>query len=217
MSSVQIEWPGGSGSAEAQPGSAVWEVLKAAGAPSGMAGARVDDRLRGLMEPVGEAARVVAFGVNSPDGLYLLRHSTAHIMATAIQELFPGTKFAIGPPIDDGFYYDMEAPRPFTPEDLAAIEAKMREIIKANQPFERVEVNRLMAINRFKEAGDKYKVEILEGLPDEVVTYYINGPFTDLCRGPHVPRTGVLNSRVMGPVGHVPSAPQRARASRNGP
>jgi threonyl-tRNA synthetase len=192
MSVVRIRWTGGEGSAEIAPGATVAEALAAAGARGKPVGARVDGVLKGLMEPVGPAGEVVAVDPGTEDGLFLLRHSSAHIMATAIQELFPGTKFAIGPPIQDGFYYDMEAPRAFTPEDLEAIEAHMRKVIGANQPFERIEANRLEAIEKFRAQGDKYKVEILEALPDDTVTYYVNGPFTDLCRGPHIPGTGKL-------------------------
>jgi threonyl-tRNA synthetase len=192
MSAVRIRWTGGEGSAEIAPGATVAEALAAADAKGKPVGARVDGVLKGLMEPVGAATEVVAVDPGSEDGLFLLRHSSAHIMATAIQELFPGTRFAIGPPIQDGFYYDMEAPRAFTPEDLEAIEAQMRKVIGANQPFERIEANRLEAIEKFRAQGDKYKVEILESLPDDTVTYYVNGPFTDLCRGPHIPSTGKL-------------------------
>lgn len=192
MSARQVQWPGGSGSVAAESSARIGDVMKQAGAPDGLVGARVDGQLRGLMDPVGEGVTIAGFALNSPDGLFLLRHSSAHIMATAVQELFPGTRFAIGPPIEDGFYYDMEAPRPFTPEDLLAIEAKMREIIQAGQSFERVEINRLEALARFKASSDNFKVEIIEGLPDDTITYYVNGPFTDLCRGPHVPSTDTL-------------------------
>lgn len=193
MKSISVRWKGGEGVAPGGPGTLLGALLSAAGAPSRVVGGRVAGQLRGLQEPLGDATEVEALTLADPDGLFLLRHSSAHIMATAVEQLFPGTRFAIGPPIQDGFYYDMEAPRPFTPEDLEAIEGRMREIIAADQPFERIVVNRLEAMERFRAAGDKYKVEILEGIPDETVTYYVNGPFTDLCRGPHVASTGRLD------------------------
>jgi threonyl-tRNA synthetase len=197
MKRVRVRWDGEENEVDAAPGALLGELLKQAGAPRRIYGARVNGVARGLMEPVpDDAEEVVGVDFSAPEGKDLLRHSSAHIMATAIQELFPGTKFAIGPPIQDGFYYDMEAPRAFTPEDLEAIEAKMKEIIRANQPFERLVVNRLEAIENFRKRGDKYKVEILEGIPDETVTYYVNGPFTDLCRGPHIPSTGRMNANA---------------------
>jgi threonyl-tRNA synthetase len=196
MSSIRVRWNGGEGVVDAPPEATLGDVLKSAGAPRRVYGAKVDGRVRGLSEPAGNATEIEGLDFSAPEGRDLLRHSSAHIMATAVQELFPGTKFAIGPPIQDGFYYDMEAPRAFTPEDLEAIENKMREIIRANQPFERIVVNRLEAIENFRKRGDKYKVEILEEIPDETVTYYVNGPFTDLCRGPHLPSTGRLHPQA---------------------
>jgi threonyl-tRNA synthetase len=195
MSLVRVRWHEGAGEVEADPRATLGEVLKQAGAPRRVLGARVAGVVRGLYEPLGEAVEVEGLGFDTPEGRDLLRHSSAHIMAAAVQELFPGTLFAIGPSIQDGFYYDMEAPRAFTPEDLAAIEEKMREIIRANHPFERREVDRREAIEDFRRRGDRYKVEILEQIPDERVTLFTSGPFTDLCRGPHLPSTGRVDSR----------------------
>jgi threonyl-tRNA synthetase len=196
MSAIRVSWDGGEAHVDAGPNDTVGQVLARAKAPDTLIGAKVDGTLRGVMDPVGAAAELAGVAPESPDGLFLLRHSSAHVMATAIQELYPGTRFAIGPPIADGFYYDMESPRAFTPEDLEAIEKKMRGIIAQKMPFQRIEANRLEAIARFKASGDPYKVEILEGLPDDGVTYYVNGPFTDLCRGPHAPSTGSLNPKA---------------------
>ena len=196
MGAIKVIWEGGEASVEAAPAATVGEVLGRAGAPAPLIGARVDGELKGLMDPVGQAGEMQGISTESDDGLFLLRHSSAHIMATAIQELYPDTKFAIGPPIQDGFYYDMQSSKAFTPEDLEAIERKMRGIIAQKMPFQRIEVNRLEAIERFKSSGDPYKVEILEGLADDTITYYVNGPFTDLCRGPHAPSTGSLNAKA---------------------
>ncbi|HEX7879284.1 MAG TPA: threonine--tRNA ligase, partial [Candidatus Eisenbacteria bacterium] len=196
MSAIRVNWDGGEAHVDAAPNDTVGQVLARAGAPDTLIGARADGNLKGVMDPVGGAAELTGVTLESADGLFLLRHSSAHIMATAIQELYPGTKFAIGPPIADGFYYDMQSSRAFTPEDLEAIEKKMRGIIAQKMPFQRIEANRLEAIDKFKASDDPYKVEILEGLPDDTVTYYVNGPFTDLCRGPHAPSTGSLNAKA---------------------
>lgn len=118
--------------------------------------------------------------------LDILRHSAAHIMAAAVVELFPETKVAIGPSIEDGFYYDFDRPSPFTPEDLDKIEKKMKEIAKGNHAFVRSEKSKQEAIAYFKERGEKYKVELINEIPDDKVTFYQSGDFVDLCRGPHV-------------------------------
>ena len=127
------------------------------------------------------------------EGLDIIRHSTAHLMAYAVQELFPGAQVTIGPTIEDGFYYDFAYERPFTPEDLSAIEAKMTELVKRDIPVERFELSRDDAVKYFLDLGEKYKAEIIQSIPaDEVLSLYREGDFTDLCRGPHVPSTGKL-------------------------
>ena len=128
----------------------------------------------------------------SEEQLDRLRHSTSHIMAEAVMHLFPGAKFAIGPSIEDGFYYDFDLPRPLTPEDLGTIEARMNEIIKARYPFERKEISRLEAEEMF--ADQPYKLELIADMPeDEVISIYTQGEFTDLCRGPHVDNSEQVN------------------------
>jgi threonyl-tRNA synthetase len=126
--------------------------------------------------------------------LQRMRHSAAHVMAEAIQDLYPGTKFAIGPAIEDGFYYDMELPRPISPEDFAAIEARMRESIQAQHPFVHSRWPREKALEYFRERNQPYKIEIIENLPDAEVGIYQQGPFLDLCRGPHVEDTGQIGA-----------------------
>jgi len=126
--------------------------------------------------------------------LATLRHSTAHVMAQAVKRLFPAVKVAIGPAIEDGFYYDFARADPFTPEDLAAIEGVMRDIVKANLPFERSEMSRADAIAFFRERGEPFKAEILEGIGAERVSLYRQGDFIDLCRGPHVRSTGEIRA-----------------------
>jgi len=132
--------------------------------------------------------------VNSPEGLEILRHSTSHVMAMAVKELFPGVKVTIGPAIEDGFYYDFDYERPFREEDLPRIEEKMAEIIKADYPFERREVTKQEAIRIFEQAGERYKLELLEDIEDDKVSLYTQGSFTDLCRGPHIPSTGKIKA-----------------------
>jgi len=126
--------------------------------------------------------------------LATLRHSTSHVMAQAVKRLFPDVKVAIGPSIEDGFYYDFARAESFTPEDLARIEKVMAEIVKANLPFERRELPRAEAIAYFRERGERFKVEILEGIEAERVSLYSQGDFTDLCRGPHVKSTGEIKA-----------------------
>jgi threonyl-tRNA synthetase len=129
------------------------------------------------------------------EALYRLRHSAAHVLATAVTELFPEVKVAGGPPVDDGFYYDFAKPTPFTPEDLERIEARMREIVAEDQPFEYLETSREEARERFEKAGEKYKLHFITQIPEGAkVTYYRNGPFLDLCRGPHLASTGQVTA-----------------------
>jgi len=142
--------------------------------------------------PVFDSGKAELIPVDTPEGLAVLRHSTAHLMASAVVKLFPGTKLAIGPAIEEGFYYDFEAPRPFQPEDLAAIETSMHEIAEENHMFQRGELSREDALRKFGAEGENFKVELIEGLPDPKVSTYTHSFFTDLCRGPHVPRTKML-------------------------
>jgi threonyl-tRNA synthetase len=157
----------------------------------------VDDGLHDLTAPLPDGARVqiVTASDEDPDALWLVRHDAAHVLAEAVLELYPGVKISIGPPIDDGFYYDFEFPEGTTlsDADLERIEAKMREHIAADEPFVREDVPVGEAIERFRGEGQDYKVELIEDLiRDEgvdSVSLYTNGPFTDLCRGPHGPST----------------------------
>jgi len=126
--------------------------------------------------------------------LEILRHSTSHVMAYAVQELFPGVKLGIGPAIDNGFYYDFDLPTQITPEDLPKIEEKMREIIKKEHKFERQEITRDKAIALFEERGEKYKAELLKEIEADKVTLYKSGDFLDLCRGPHIEHTGHIKA-----------------------
>ncbi len=133
---------------------------------------------------------------SSPDNLQILRHSTAHVMAHAVQDIFKDVKIAIGPAIEDGFYYDFDYAQTFAPEDLEKIETRMKEIVSADNPFLRSEISREEAISFFREKGEIYKVELLKDLPEDVkeVSIYSEGGFTDLCRGPHLPSTGMIRA-----------------------
>ncbi len=124
--------------------------------------------------------------------LQTLRHSTSHLMAAAVLELFPGTKVAIGPSIEEGFYYDFDRKEPFTVEDLSKIEEKMHELAKKDDPFICTTVKKADAIKLFEEKGEKYKKELAQAIPDDTVTFYQSGEFTDLCRGPHIKSTGEI-------------------------
>ena len=151
----------------------------------------VNGQVVGLMEPIEHDAEVRILTARDPESLPVLRHSAAHVLATAVRELRPGAGIGFGPAIDEGFYYDFDVDAPFAPEDLEAFEAKMHEVVAADQPFERSRVTKEEARALF--ADDPLKLERLEEFPDdEVITVYRNGPFLDLCRGPHVPSTGRL-------------------------
>jgi threonyl-tRNA synthetase len=163
-------------------------------------GIKVDGELRDLSAPVPDGAQVeIVTAKSGEDALWLIRHDAAHVLATAVTELYPGVKVSIGPPIADGFYYDFDFPEgvKLSDADFERIEQKMREHIKADEQFERSELPVADAIERFKAEGQDYKVELIEDLvrdadpahPVETVSLYRNGPFTDLCRGPHAPGT----------------------------
>ena len=151
--------------------------------------ARVNGKVWDLARSLPDGAKLSILTDKDPQALEVLRHSSAHVLATAVRQLFPRAQIGFGPPIEDGFYYDFEVGRPFGPEDLAAIEKKMGEVVKADYPFVREEVDRAEAKRRFKD--DPLKLERIEDLgPNEVISVYTDGPFVDLCRGPHVPSTG---------------------------
>ncbi len=178
-----------------EAGTSVRDVLKAAGLLNRqVVAAKVNDRVVDLSRGVAESCAVAPVLAESPEGLDVLRHSTAHLMAQAVQRIFPGVQVTIGPTIADGFYYDFKSDHPFSSEDLERIESVMREITKANLPVVREDVPRAAAIELFRQMGEHYKVEILDGIPDDPVSLYRQGEFVDLCRGPHVPSTGAIHA-----------------------
>ena len=155
----------------------------------------VDGELWDLARPIERDAQVTIVTAESPEAGALLRHDTAHVMAEAVQGLFPGTQVTIGPSIENGFYYDFYREQPFTTDDLAAIEARMAEIVKADRPFSRSEVTREQARERFERLGETFKLELLDAIPDDQpVTLYHQGDWFDLCRGPHGPSTGRIGA-----------------------
>ena len=157
--------------------------------------ARVDGELRDLARPLdGDAHLAIVTARDEADALELVRHDYAHVLAEAVQTLFPGTQITFGPATEDGFYYDFAAVRPFTEDDLPAIEAEMRRVIAANEPIVREEWAREDAVATFRAAGEAYKAEWVGQLPEgEPITIYRSGRFLDLCRGPHLPSTGKLD------------------------
>src|ERR671915_1092426 len=198
---MRIELPDGS-SRELDDGATGADLAAAIG--PGLARAalavKVDGRVRDLVAPLADGERVEIVTDRSPDSLELIRHDTAHVLAAAVLDLYPGTKISIGPPIEDGFYYDFEFPAGVTvsEHDLPALEERMRAHVKAREEFVREDVAAAAAIERFRAEDQPYKVELIEDLVrDEGVTtvsLYRNGPFVDLCRGPHGPSTGRIGA-----------------------
>ncbi|MGB9834363.1 MAG: threonine--tRNA ligase [bacterium] len=152
---------------------------------------KVDGRLMDLSAFTG-GKDVTFIKTSTEEGLEILRHSTSHLMAQAVKEIFPEAKLGIGPATSEGFYYDFDLPRPLTQEDLIAIEEKMKEIASRDQPFQREEIKREEALELFQRLNEDFKVELLQELPEETVSLYRVGEFVDLCRGPHAPSTGYL-------------------------
>lgn len=157
--------------------------------------AKVNGELTDLRDPIVDGAEVEFFTKEDPEGLFTLRHTASHVMAQAIQHLFPGVKFAIGPAIDDGFYYDLDSDHVFSQEDFAAIEKEMSKIAKENIPLVKKVLPRDEALQYFKDKGQDYKVMLIEDLPEEeTLSLYEQGDFTDLCAGPHLKSTGKVKT-----------------------
>jgi threonyl-tRNA synthetase len=155
----------------------------------------VNGEIRDLSRPVDADADVKILRWEDKGGKYAFWHSSAHLMAEALEALYPGVRFGIGPPIESGFYYDVDlGDRPFGEEDLAAVESKMAELARNNSEFLRKEVGKKEAVAFFTEKNDPYKIELLRDLEDGTITFYTQGNFVDLCRGPHVPHTGVIKA-----------------------
>src|SRR5512143_1550366 len=155
-------------------------------------GVKLNGALLDLSRPLTASGPFEVVTPKHPDALELYRHSTAHLTAHAVKRLFPGVKIGIGPAIENGYYYDFDPGRPFTPEDLARIEAEMRKIVAEDDEILRLEMPKSEAVKIFEAQGDPLKVEIVAGIPDDTVSCYRQADFIDLCRGPHVPSTGKL-------------------------
>jgi threonyl-tRNA synthetase len=194
MQDLRFEIEGGTAQVLLPQGASVRELLAgaagAAGVEGPIVGIRMGGRVLGVQEPLRESGAVSLVPIESADGLAIMRHSASHVMATAVKRLFPEARLAIGPAIEDGFYYDFDLPRPLQPEDLAAIEKEMSRIIRADERFERVEMASAEAAALFEKRGEPYKVEIISRIAEPAVTLYRNGDFVDLCRGPHLGSSG---------------------------
>jgi threonyl-tRNA synthetase len=192
---IRVALPGGA-DVSVPRGTTAVEALKAAGERrlGDALAVKAGDRVVDLHRPLDTDTTVAAVFGDSAEGLDILRHSSAHLLAHAVKRLFPETQVTIGPVIESGFYYDFKRAQPFTPEDLERIEKAMREIAGENIPVSRRDMPKAEAIAIFRDMGEDYKVEIIEGIPEAQVSLYTQGDFTDLCRGPHVPSTGRLKA-----------------------
>ncbi len=195
MAIIQVTIPGRQ-AFPAEAGLSVAEALKQFGVAGDhdVVAARVNGNLVDLNASLLDDSTITPISQESPEGLDIVRHSAAHIMAEAVRSLFPGVKITIGPSIETGFYYDFDPPQPFTPEDLERIEARMQELVGQDLPFSRREVSWQEAVDFFKGQGETYKLELLQDLRDQQVSLYRQGEFVDLCRGPHIPSAGYLRA-----------------------
>ena len=193
MGSIHVTLPDGK-SVNVRPGIRIEEIAASAGVRKTALAAKVDGHAVDLSTELERDCALEFILPESHDGLDVLRHSTAHLMAQAVQSLFPGTQVTIGPTIEDGFYYDFKSDRTFSPEDLDLIEKRMQDLAKADLRIGREEMPRSEAIGLFRKMGENYKVEIIEGIPEEKVSLYRQGDWVDLCRGPHVPSTAAIKA-----------------------
>jgi threonyl-tRNA synthetase len=193
MESIHVTLPDGK-SVDVRAGIGIEEIAASAGVKKTAIAAKVDGRLVDLAGKLDKDCALEFVLPDSRDGLDVLRHSSAHLMAQAVQSLFPGTQVTIGPTIEDGFYYDFKSERAFSPEDLELIEKRMQDLAKADLKVVREVMPRRAAIELFRKMGETYKVEIIEGIAEENVSLYRQGDWVDLCRGPHVPSTAAIKA-----------------------
>ena len=196
MSNISLKFPDGSvrDYDAAMTGAALAESISKSLAKKAVAYA-IDGTVRDLSDPLGGSGNVEIITREDPRALELIRHDTAHVLAEAVQELWPGTQVTIGPVIENGFYYDFSRNEPFTPEDFPVIEKKMREIIGRNKPFTKEVWDRERARKVFRDKGENYKVELIDAIPeDQDLKIYYQGDWFDLCRGPHMASTGQIGS-----------------------
>ena len=201
MDSVRVTLSDGK-SVEVRRGSRIYELASLLSVDGGIIAAKLNGSPVDLSRALDEDCSLEWVSIDSPEGLDVLRHSTAHLMAQAVQSLFPGTQVTIGPTIQDGFYYDFKRETPFTPEEIAKIEKRMEELARANLKVTREEMPKAQAIEMFRRMGEDYKVSIIEGITEDLVSLYRQGDWIDLCRGPHVPSTGKLKAfKITGVAG----------------
>jgi threonyl-tRNA synthetase len=201
MDSVRVTLSDGK-SVEIGRGSRIYDLASSLSVDGAIIAAKVNGSPVDLSRVLDEDCSLEWVSIDSPEGLNVLRHSTAHLMAQAVQSLFPGTQVTIGPTIQDGFYYDFKRETPFTPEEIAKIEQRMEELARANLKVTREEMPKAQAIEMFRRMGEDYKVSIIEGISDDPVSLYRQGDWIDLCRGPHVPSTGKLKAfKITGVAG----------------
>lgn len=201
METVRVTLLGGK-VIEVPTGTRVEELVSSFGVNGQIVAAKIDGVQVDLSRTLERDCALDAIPLESPEGVDILRHSTAHLMAQAVQSLFPGTQVTIGPTTEEGFYYDFKRDRAFTSEELEMIEVRMRELAARDLKIIREEVPREKAIELFRGLGEDYKVEILQQIPDRVVSLYRQGDWVDLCRGPHLPSTGLIrNFKLTGVAG----------------
>jgi threonyl-tRNA synthetase len=193
MDSVRVTLNDGN-SVEIRRGSRIYELASLLSVDGAIIAAKINGSPMDLSRALDEDCSLEWVSIDSPEGLDVLRHSTAHLMAQAVQSLFPGTQVTIGPTIEDGFYYDFKRETPFTPEEIVKIEERMEELARANLRVTREEMPKAQAIEMFRRMGEDYKVSIIEGITDDPISLYRQGDWVDLCRGPHVPSTGKLKA-----------------------
>ena len=201
MDSVRVTLNDGK-SVEIRRGSRIYDLASMLSVDGGIIAAKVNGSPVDLSRILDEDCSLEWVPIDSPEGLDVLRHSTAHLMAQAVQSLFPGTQVTIGPTIQDGFYYDFKRETPFTQEEIAKIEQRMEELARANLKVTREEMSKAEAIEMFRRMGEDYKVSIIEGITEDPISLYRQGDWIDLCRGPHVPSTGKLKAfKITGVAG----------------
>lgn len=194
--SIQISFPDGAVRSY-QDGITAMEIARSIseGLARKVLAAKINGEVWDAGRPIHKDASLQLLTWDDTDGKSTFWHSSAHLMAEAVESLFPGVKFWVGPPVDKGFYYDMDlGGRQITEEDLRKIEAKMNELAKQNNAYVRKEISKADAVRYFEEKGDEYKLDLLKGLNDGEISFYTQGQFTDLCRGPHIPATGAIKA-----------------------
>ncbi|HNZ18336.1 MAG TPA: threonine--tRNA ligase [Candidatus Hydrogenedentes bacterium] len=195
MSTIRVNLPDGSPK-ELEAGQNALDLAKSLGPRLAKAamGAEINGEVKSLTTPLADGDTVAILTFDTEGGKDVFRHSASHVMASAILRVRPEAKLAIGPPIEDGFYYDIDADPPLTEEDFAAIESEMEKTVRADYPFERGEWSKDEALAHYERAGNPYKVELIRDLDDGTITYYRHDDFVDLCRGPHLPSTGKIKA-----------------------